>query len=71
MRRAPVAAAIRFPCEAIRKISLAPPDDEENNQFDNAWGLDLQSRLACCVKLHDADLTIELPPHTRELAREH
>ncbi|MGF6305007.1 hypothetical protein OKW42_008360 [Paraburkholderia sp. WC7.3d] len=31
----------------------------------------MQSRLACCVKLRDADLTIERPPHTRELAREH
>jgi 2Fe-2S ferredoxin len=51
--------------------SLVPPDDEENDQLDNAWGLDTQSRLACCVKLRDADLTIELPRHTRNLAREH
>jgi 2Fe-2S ferredoxin len=50
--------------------SLSPPDDEENDQLDNAWGLDAQSRLACCVKLRDADLTIELPRHTRNLARE-
>jgi ferredoxin, 2Fe-2S len=51
--------------------SLTPPDDEENDQLDNAWGLDPQSRLACCVKLRDADLTIELPRHTRNFAREH
>lgn len=50
--------------------SLAPPDDEENDQLDHAWGLDAQSRLACCVKLRDADLIIELPRHTRNLARE-
>lgn len=50
--------------------SLAPPDDEENDQLDNAWGLDAQSRLACCIKLRDADLTIELPRHTRNHARE-
>lgn len=50
--------------------SLAPPDDEESDQLDHAWGLDAQSRLACCVKLRDADLTIELPRHTRNLARE-
>ena len=50
--------------------SLAPPDDEENDQLDHAWGLDAQSRLACCVKLRDADLTIELPRHTRNHARE-
>lgn len=50
--------------------SLAPPDDEESDQLDHAWGLEAQSRLACCVKLRDADLTIELPKHTRNLARE-
>jgi 2Fe-2S ferredoxin len=50
--------------------SLALPDDEENDQLDLAWGLDAQSRLACCVKLGDADLTIELPRHTRNHARE-
>jgi ferredoxin, 2Fe-2S len=50
--------------------SLVEPDDEENDQLDNAWGLDAQSRLACCVKLKDADLVIELPKHTRNHARE-
>ena len=51
--------------------SLTEPDDEENDQLDNAWGLDAQSRLACCVKLGSSDLTIELPRHTRNHAREH
>ncbi len=51
--------------------SLAPPDDEESDQLDNAWGLDAQSRLACCVKLRDTDITVELPRHTRNHAREH
>lgn len=50
--------------------SLAEPDDEENDELDNAWGLDAQSRLACCVKLKDVDLVIELPKHTRNHARE-
>jgi len=50
--------------------SLATPDDEENDQLDQAWGLDAQSRLACCVRLTDADLTIEMPKHTRNHARE-
>ncbi|MCA8227676.1 2Fe-2S iron-sulfur cluster-binding protein [Burkholderia vietnamiensis] len=50
--------------------SLPPPDDEENDQLDRAWGLDAQSRLACCVSLGNGDLTIELPRHTRNLARE-
>lgn len=51
--------------------SLAAPDDEENDQLDNAWGLDAQSRLACCVKLRDTDLVVEFPRHTRNHAREH
>lgn len=51
--------------------SLKEADDEENDQLDNAWGLDAQSRLACCVKVRDTDLTIEFPRHTRNHAREH
>ena len=51
--------------------SIAPPDDEENDQLDNAWGLEAQSRLSCAVKLKDGDLTVELPRHTRNHAREH
>lgn len=50
--------------------SLNAPDDEESDQLDHAWGLDAQSRLACCVKPRDADLTIELPRHSRNHARE-
>ena len=50
--------------------SVAEPDDEENDQLDHAWGLNAQSRLACCVKLRDADLVVELPLHTRNHARE-
>lgn len=50
--------------------TLAAADDDENDQLDNAWGLDGQSRLACCVKLADGDVVIELPRHTRNHARE-
>jgi len=50
--------------------SLSQPDDEENDQLDHAWGLDAQSRLACCVRLADTDLVVELPRHTRNHARE-
>ena len=50
--------------------SLAEPDDAESDQLDNAWGLDAQSRLACCVRLGDSDLVVELPRHTRNHARE-
>jgi 2Fe-2S ferredoxin len=51
--------------------SLAEPDEEENDQLDHAWGLQVSSRLACCVRLSDADITIEFPRHTRNHAREH
>lgn len=49
---------------------IAPPGEEEEDQLDDAWGLEAESRLACCVKLTDADLTVELPAHTRNHARE-
>jgi len=51
--------------------SLAEPDDEESDQLDHAWGLEAQSRLACCVRLKDTDITVEFPRHTRNHAREH
>lgn len=51
--------------------SLAQPDDEENDQLDHAWGLQADSRLACCVRVSDVDLTVEFPLHTRNHAREH
>lgn len=51
--------------------TLAEPDDEENDQLDHAWGLDAQSRLACCVRLQETDITVEFPRHTRNHAREH
>lgn len=50
--------------------SLKPPDEEEEDQLDDAWGLDADSRLACCVRLTGAELTIELPAHSRNHARE-
>jgi len=49
---------------------LAPPDEEEEDQLDAAWGLDAQSRLSCCVRVKGAELVIELPRFTRNHARE-
>ena len=51
--------------------SLAEASDNENDQLDNAWGLEAQSRLSCCIRLGESDITIELPRHTRNHAREH
>ena len=50
--------------------SLAPADDDEEDQLDDAWGVDAQSRLSCCVKVRSAALVIELPRYTKNHARE-
>ncbi len=49
---------------------VKPADEQEEDQLGAAWGLDAQSRLACCVRLSDAPLVVELPRHTRNHARE-
>lgn len=49
---------------------LAPADDAEEDQLDMAWGLDAQSRLACRVRLAGEVVVVELPRHSRNLARE-
>jgi 2Fe-2S ferredoxin len=50
--------------------AITPADDEEEDQLDAAWGLDAQSRLACCVKLKGPTLVVELPRYTKNHARE-
>jgi 2Fe-2S ferredoxin len=50
--------------------TLKPADDDEEDQLDDAWGLDSQSRLACCVKLNGSPLVVELPKYTKNHARE-
>jgi len=49
---------------------VAPPDEEEEDQLDDAWGLDAQSRLSCCVRVKGTELVIELPRFSRNHARE-
>lgn len=49
---------------------LRAADDLEEDQLGMAWGLDAQSRLACCVRIAGPELVVELPRHTRNLARE-
>lgn len=50
--------------------SVPPADEEEEDQLDDAWGVDAQSRLACCVKLKGSGLVVELPRYTKNHARE-
>lgn len=49
---------------------LPPADEEEEDQLDDAWGVDAQSRLSCCVKVRGQALVIELPRYTKNHARE-
>lgn len=48
---------------------LAAEEDEED-QLDDAWGLDAQSRLSCCVRLNGTPLVVELPKYSKNHARE-
>jgi 2Fe-2S ferredoxin len=50
--------------------SVAPADEEEEDQLDQAWGVDAQSRLACCVEVRGDELVVELPKFSRNHARE-
>ena len=50
--------------------TLAPANDDEEDQLGRAWGCSPNSRLACQVVLREGDLVLELPRYTRNLARE-
>jgi ferredoxin, 2Fe-2S len=50
--------------------AIVPADDEEEDQLDDAWGKDVQSRLSCCVRVRGPELVVELPRFTRNHARE-
>jgi len=50
--------------------SIGSADEDEEDQLDDAWGLDADSRLSCCVRVRGPELVIELPRFTRNHARE-
>jgi ferredoxin, 2Fe-2S len=52
--------------------ALPAADEDEEDQLDDAWGLDAQSRLACCARLPRSGrpLVVEIPRFTRNHARE-
>jgi len=50
--------------------ALTAPSEQEEDQLDRAWGVTPGSRLACQVVVRSADLTVELPRYTLNLARE-
>ncbi len=49
---------------------LKPADEDEEDQLGDAWGLDAQSRLSCCVRVKGPALVVELPRYTKNHARE-
>ncbi|MCK6265399.1 ISC system 2Fe-2S type ferredoxin [Vibrio sp. ZSDE26] len=50
--------------------SLEESDDLEDDMLDKAWGLEMESRLGCQAKVADADLVVEIPKYTLNLASE-
>jgi len=49
---------------------VAAADEDEEDQLGDAWGLDAQSRLSCCIKVKGPALVVELPRYTKNHARE-
>jgi 2Fe-2S ferredoxin len=50
--------------------TLPEAGDKEEDQLGEAWGLTLQSRLACRAVVADGDLVIEIPKYSLNLAKE-
>jgi 2Fe-2S ferredoxin len=49
---------------------ITAAEEDEEDQLDDAWGVDAQSRLSCCVKVKGPALVIELPLYSKNHARE-
>ena len=50
--------------------SMEPPDEDEEDLLDRAWGLEPQSRLSCQAIVGQEDLTIEIPRYSINHAKE-
>jgi ferredoxin, 2Fe-2S len=50
--------------------SLTPAGEDEEDQLDKAWGMNVFSRLACQVIVRHDDLLVEMPRYTINLAQE-
>jgi len=48
--------------------SLRPASEPEEDQLGKAWGLEATSRLSCQVRVASADLVIEIPRYTLNIA---
>ena len=50
--------------------SLNPAEEKEDDLLDKAWGLEPLSRLSCQAIVADADLVIEIPKYSINMAKE-
>jgi 2Fe-2S ferredoxin len=50
--------------------SMDPPEEEEEDLLDRAWGLEPQSRLSCQAIVGTEDLTVEIPRYSINHAKE-
>jgi len=50
--------------------TLNAADDAEDDLLDKAWGLEPQSRLSCQAIVDDANLVIEIPKYSINMAKE-
>ena len=50
--------------------SLSAPTENEEDLLDRAWGVTVQSRLACQACIGSEDLTIEIPRYSLNHAKE-
>lgn len=50
--------------------SMEASDDQEDDLLDKAWGLEPQSRLSCQAIVGNADLVVEIPKYSINMAKE-
>jgi 2Fe-2S ferredoxin len=50
--------------------SLNPPEEDEEDMLDRAWGLQAQSRLSCQAILAGQDVAVEIPLYSINLEKE-
>ncbi|MDR2875389.1 MAG: ISC system 2Fe-2S type ferredoxin [Methylobacillus sp.] len=50
--------------------SLNPAEEQEEDLLDKAWGLEPNSRLSCQAIVGDADLVVEIPKYSINMAKE-
>jgi 2Fe-2S ferredoxin len=50
--------------------SLNPPEEDEEDMLDRAWGLAPTSRLSCQAIVGEQDLVVEIPRYSINLEKE-